>query len=97
MTSFLSLVEKTFRENPRADAVYFQGATMDPLPIIQRLENALAVPVITSNSAMIWNLLSKLGLQVFRPRVTADCWRNGRRDQELATGRPNFTRGCSDE
>ena len=35
---------------------------MDPLPIIQRLEDALAVPVITSNTAMIWNLLSKLEL-----------------------------------
>ncbi len=57
------LVEKAFRGNPRADALYFQGATMDPLPIIQRLEEALAVPVITSNTAMIWNLLSKLGLK----------------------------------
>jgi maleate cis-trans isomerase len=36
---------------------------MDPLPIIERLEDALAVPVITSNTAMIWNLLSKLGLK----------------------------------
>jgi maleate cis-trans isomerase len=57
------LVEKTFRGNPRTDALYFQGATMDPLPIIQRLEDALAVPVITSNTAMLWNLLSKLGLK----------------------------------
>lgn len=57
------LVEKAFRGNPRADAIYFQGATMDPLPIIQRLEDVLAVPVVTSNSAMIWNLLSKLGLK----------------------------------
>ena len=36
---------------------------MDPLPIIQRLEDALAVPVITSNTAMIWNLLAKLDLK----------------------------------
>ncbi len=36
---------------------------MDPLPIIQRIEDALNIPVITSNSAMIWNLLSKLGLR----------------------------------
>jgi maleate cis-trans isomerase len=57
------LVEKAFRGNPRVDAVYFQGATMDPLPIIERLEDALAVPVIASNTAMIWNLLSKLGLK----------------------------------
>ena len=57
------LVENSFRSNPKADAMYFQGATMDPLPIIQRLEDVLAVPVITSNTAMIWHLLSKLGLK----------------------------------
>lgn len=55
------LVAETFKKNP-AQAIYFQGATMDPLPIIQRIEDALTVPVITSNTAMIWNLLSKLGL-----------------------------------
>jgi maleate cis-trans isomerase len=54
------LVEKTFRAYTFTQAIYFQGATMDPLPIIQRLEDSLAVPVVTSNSAMIWNLLSKL-------------------------------------
>jgi maleate cis-trans isomerase len=56
------LVAETFGKSP-AQAIYFQGATMDPLPIIQRIEDALNVPVITSNSAMIWNLLSKLGLK----------------------------------
>jgi maleate isomerase len=56
------LVKETFGKTP-AQAIYFQGATMDPLPIIQRIEDAFAVPVITSNSAMIWNLLSKLGLK----------------------------------
>jgi maleate cis-trans isomerase len=34
---------------------------MNPLPIIQRLENELNVPVIASNPAMFWNVLSKLG------------------------------------
>ena len=56
------LVEETFRKTP-AQAIYFQGATMDPLPIIQRLEDRLGVPVVTSNTAMIWNLLSKVGLE----------------------------------
>jgi maleate cis-trans isomerase len=58
-----SLVEKAFGDNPWADAIYFQGATLDPLPIIQRLEDGLGVPVTTSNTAMIWNLLSRLGLK----------------------------------
>ncbi|HEY7219692.1 MAG TPA: hypothetical protein VH985_15000 [Candidatus Binatia bacterium] len=57
-----SLVEETFRKSA-AQAIYFQGATMDPLPIIQRLEDRLGVPVVTSNTAMIWSLLSKLGLR----------------------------------
>jgi maleate cis-trans isomerase len=56
------LVKEAFTKTP-AQAIYFQGATMDPLPILQRLEDALNVPVITSNSAMIWNVLSKLGLK----------------------------------
>ena len=56
------LVVKTYRSHPPADAIYFQGATMDPLPIIQRLEDSLNVPVIASNPAMIWNLLSMLGV-----------------------------------
>jgi maleate isomerase len=57
------LVEAAFKASPRVDGIYFQGATMDPLPIIQRIENALEVPVMTSNTAMIWNLLSNLGLK----------------------------------
>lgn len=56
------LVEETFQKSP-AQAIYFQGATMDPLPIIQRLEDRLGVPVVSSNTAMIWNLLSKLELK----------------------------------
>jgi maleate isomerase len=58
-----TLVERASETNPRTDAIYFQGTTMDPLPIIQRLETALGAPVITSNTAMLWNLLSKLGLK----------------------------------
>lgn len=57
------LVVKTYQSHPPADAIYFQGATMDPLPIIQRLEDALSVPVIASNPAMIWNMLSMLGVK----------------------------------
>jgi len=48
---------------PGAKAIYFQGATLDPLPVIQELEGAVKIPVVTSNTAMIWNILSKLGLR----------------------------------
>jgi maleate cis-trans isomerase len=54
------LVVKTYRSYPQSNAIYFQGATMDPLPIIQRLENELNLPVIASNPAMFWNVLSML-------------------------------------
>ena len=54
-------VEAIYRQYPTTQAIYFQGATLDPLPIIQRLEDNLGVPVISSNTAMIWNILSKLG------------------------------------
>ncbi len=57
------LVVTTYRSFAPADAIYFQGATMDPLPIIQRLENELKVPVIASNPAMFWSVLSKLGVK----------------------------------
>lgn len=57
------LVVKTYRSYAPADAIYFQGATMDPLPIIQRLEDTLNIPVIASNPAMFWNILSKLGVK----------------------------------
>jgi maleate isomerase len=56
------LVEKTFAAHP-AEAIYFQGATMDPLPLIQRIENQLGIPVVTSNTTMLWHLLSKLQLK----------------------------------
>ena len=57
------LVVNTYRSRPAAEAIYFQGATMDPLPIIQRLEDALNLPVIASNPAMFWNMLSLLGVR----------------------------------
>ena len=57
------IVEASYRQNPSTQAIYFQGATLDPLPIIQRLEDNLGVPVISSNTAMLWNILSKLNLK----------------------------------
>ena len=46
-----------------ADAIYFQGARLDPLPIVDRLEDKLGVPVIASNPAMLWHILSRLNVQ----------------------------------
>lgn len=43
-----------------ANAIYFQGARLDPLPIIEQLEAKTGVPVVASNPAMLWHLLSRL-------------------------------------
>jgi len=46
-----------------ADAIYFQGARLDPLPVIDKLEETLSVPVIASNPAMLWHILSRLNVK----------------------------------
>ena len=45
------------------DAIYFQGALLDPLPILDKLEAELKLPIVASNPAMLWLILSKLGLR----------------------------------
>lgn len=62
-SELVSKVARSFRQYPSADSIYFQGATLDPLPVIQQLENELNAPVVTSNTAMMWNILSKLDLR----------------------------------
>jgi maleate isomerase len=54
---------KAFAAAGAADAIYFQGARLDPLPIIGRLEEQLGVPVIASNPAMLWHILSRLNVK----------------------------------
>ena len=55
------IMENIAHETPGADAIYFQGAPFNPLPIIDRIENELKLPVIASNPAMLWHILSRLG------------------------------------
>jgi maleate cis-trans isomerase len=43
------------------DALYFQGAVLDPLPIVDGFERDIGKPVVASNPAMLWYILSKLG------------------------------------
>src|SRR6266508_3434303 len=45
------------------EAIYFQGALLDPLPILDKLEAELKLPIVASNPAMLWLILSKLGLR----------------------------------
>jgi maleate cis-trans isomerase len=55
------IMEKIVHETPGADAIYFQGAPFNPLPIIDRIESELKLSVVASNPAMLWHILSRLG------------------------------------
>ncbi|MET0503425.1 MAG: hypothetical protein ABW172_18040, partial [Candidatus Binatia bacterium] len=43
--------------------IYFQGALLDPLKVLDKLEADLKAPIVASNPAMLWFVLSKLGLR----------------------------------
>jgi maleate isomerase len=58
-----SMTKKTFAQYAGVDAIYFQGALLDPLKVLAKLETELQVPIIASNAAMLWFVLSKLGLR----------------------------------
>ena len=45
------------------EAIYFQGARLNPLGSIERMEADFSVPVVASNPAMLWHLLSLLGMR----------------------------------
>jgi maleate cis-trans isomerase len=46
----------------KVDAIYFQGAVLDPIKCLERIESELKATVIASNPAMFWYVLSKLQL-----------------------------------
>lgn len=56
------ITREMFAANSNVDAIYFQGALLDPLKVLDRLESELNVPIVASNPAMLWVILSKLGL-----------------------------------
>ena len=58
-----AMTRKALDEFPDVDAIYFQGALLDPIPILDQLETELNLPIIASNPAMLWLILSKLGLK----------------------------------
>ncbi|MCY4581692.1 MAG: hypothetical protein OXE50_02665 [Chloroflexi bacterium] len=42
-------------------ALYFQGAVLNPLPVIDEMEAEFGLPVVSSNPAMLWSVASQLG------------------------------------
>jgi maleate cis-trans isomerase len=57
-----AMTRKALAEFPNVDAIYFQGALLDPIPLLDKLESELKLPIVASNPAMLWLILSKLGL-----------------------------------
>jgi hypothetical protein len=57
------LTKKNLPAVGKVDAIYFQGAVLDPIKALDRIEGDLNATVIASNPAMFWYVLSKLGLK----------------------------------
>jgi hypothetical protein len=57
-----ALAEKSLAEVEKVEAIYFQGAVLDPVKVLEKIERELDITVVASNPAMLWFMLSKLGL-----------------------------------
>jgi maleate cis-trans isomerase len=56
------LTKRALSDAGDVDAVYFQGAVLDPLEKLEKMEREFGTLVIASNPAMLWSILSELGL-----------------------------------
>jgi hypothetical protein len=56
------LTKKSLSAVGKVDAIYFQGAVLDPIKVLDKVETELNTAVIASNPAMLWFVLSKLKL-----------------------------------
>ncbi|HWO40634.1 MAG TPA: hypothetical protein VNO43_02390 [Candidatus Eisenbacteria bacterium] len=54
------LARRALQETGVQDAIYFQGAVLDPIKAIEKIERELKTSVIASNPAMLWYILEKL-------------------------------------
>jgi hypothetical protein len=59
----IAYARRAIAEQAQVDAIYFQGAVLDPMDCLEQMERELKLPVIASNPAMNWYMLSKLGLK----------------------------------
>jgi len=56
------LTRNALEANKNVDAIYFQGAILNPLEVLDRMESEFNITIVASNPAMLWWLLSRLGL-----------------------------------
>ena len=57
-----ALAKRELAAAPGVDGIYFQGGRLNPLPVLEAIEHDLQTTVIASFPAMLWHILSKLGL-----------------------------------
>ncbi len=57
------LTKKNLAGVGKVEAIYFQGAVLDPIKCLERIETELKKTVIASNPAMLWYVVSKLGMK----------------------------------
>jgi len=57
------MTKTTFAQQSGVDAIYFQGALLDPIKVLEKLEREIDAPIVASNPAMLWLILSKLGMR----------------------------------
>lgn len=59
----IAYARRAIAEHHSVDAIYFQGAVLDPMDCLEQMERELNLPVVASNPAMNWYMLSTLGLR----------------------------------
>lgn len=57
------MTKRALAEHRGVQAIYFQGAVLNPLKVLERMETELRLPIIASNPAMLWYILLRLGLK----------------------------------
>jgi len=58
-----SLTKKSVEAVKEFQAIYFQGGVLDPLKVVEQIEREIPTTVVASNPAMLWTILSRLGLK----------------------------------
>ena len=58
-----ALTREAIETSAVVQAVYFQGAMLDPVKVVDRIEVELHTTVVPSTLAMFWFILSKLGFK----------------------------------
>jgi arylmalonate decarboxylase-like protein len=59
----VAYAKRALANHKSVDAIYFQGAILDPMDCLEKMESDLEIPIVASNPAMLWFIQSKLGLK----------------------------------